>query len=99
MTAICEQHLPTLKKLIKYLNTDANNWTKLMDADSTLNLPKMEMIGIDNAEIMVFSHNDIIVGSMCVKYLGPNLYEIVGDIENVDQFVDTINKLINNIKV
>lgn len=99
MTAICEKHVPTLKKLIKYLNTGANNWTKLMDADSTQKLPKMEMIGIDDAEIMVFSHNDIIVGSICVKYLGQNLCEIIGDIDDIDQFVDTVDKLINNIKV
>lgn len=99
MTAICEQHLPTLKKLIKYLNTDANNWTKLMDADSTQKLPKMEMIGIDDAEIMVFSHNDIIVGSICVKYLGQDLCEIIGDIDDIDQFVDTVDKLIKNIEV
>ncbi len=99
MSAICEQHLPVLKKLIKYLNIDANNWTKLMDADSTQKLPKMEMIGIDDAEIMVFSHNDIIVGSICVKYLGQDLCEIIGDIDDIDQFVDTVDKLIKNIEV
>lgn len=99
MSAICEQHLPTLKKLIKYLNIGANSWTKLMDADSTQKLPKMEMIGIDDAEIMVFSHNDIIVGSICVKYLGQDLCEIIGDIDDIDQFVDTVDKLIKNIEV
>ena len=51
---------------------------------------------------------------MCVKYLGQkycanqndqtgyagqNLYEIVGDIEDVDQFVNTIGELIKQIEV
>lgn len=99
MTAIREKHLPTLKNLVKYLNSGANNWTKLVDADSAQKLPEMEIIGMDDAEIMVFSRNNIIVGSMCVKYLGPELCEIVGDIDNIDQFVDTINILIKNIKV
>lgn len=99
MTAICETHVPTLKILVKYLNSGTNNWTKLMDADSTKRLPEMEIIGIDNAEIMVFSRNNIIVGSMCVKYLSQNLCEIVGDIDNIDQFVNTLNQLIKDIDI
>ena len=48
MSAICEQHLPTLKKLIKYLNTGANSWTKIADAH---NLPEIDIIEIDGATI------------------------------------------------
>lgn len=96
MTAICEQHLPTLKKLIKYLNTDANNWTKLVD---THNLPEIDIVGIDNLEIIYFIQNNVIVGSICVKYLSPDLCEIEGDIENVDQFVNTVDQLIKDIEV
>lgn len=96
MTAICEKHVPKLKRLVQYLNTGANSWTKIADAH---NLPEIDIIEIDGATIYSWYSENEIVGSMCVKYLGPNLCEIVGDIENVDQFVDTINKLINNIKV
>lgn len=70
-----------------------------MDADSTKKLPEMEIIGMDDAEIMVFSRNNIIVGSMCVKYLDQDLCEIIGDIDDIDQFVDTIDRIIKNIKV
>ena len=97
MTAICEKHVPTLKKLIQYLGTNgANNWTKLVDAH---NLPEIDIIEIDGATIYSWYLEDEIVGSMCVKCLGPNLCEIVGDIENVDQFVDTIDKLIKDIEM
>lgn len=96
MTAICEQHLPTLKKLIKYLNTDANNWTKIADAN---NLPELDIIKIDGATIYSWYSDDEIVGSMCVKYLSQDLCEIVGDIDDIDQFVDTVDKLIKNIEV
>lgn len=99
MTTIREKHLPTLKKLVKYLNSGANNWTKIVDADSAQKLPEMEIIGMDDAEIMVFSRNNIIVGSMCVKYLGQDLCEIIGDIDDIDQFVDTIDEIIKNINV
>lgn len=96
MTAIREKHLPTLKKLVKYLNSGANNWTKLMDAQ---NLPELDIIEIDGTTIYSWYHEDEIVGSMCVKYLGPELCEIIGDIDDIDQFVDTIDRLIKNIKV
>lgn len=99
MTAIYEQHLSTLKKLIKYLNYDANNWTKIMDANPTLNLPKIDIVGIDNIEIIYLLRENKIVGSMCVKYLGQNLCEIEGDIKDIDQFVYTVDKLIKNIEV
>lgn len=96
MTAICEQHLPTLKKLIKYLNTDANNWTKIADEH---NLPELDIIKIDGATIYSWYSDDEIVGSMCVRNLGQNVREIVGDIDDIDQFVDTVDKLIKNIEV
>jgi hypothetical protein len=96
MTAICEQHLSTLKKLIKYLNTDANSWTKIADEH---NLPELDVIKIDGATIYSWYRENEIVGSMCVKYLGQDLCEIVGDIDNIDQFVDTVDKLIKNIEI
>ena len=96
MTAICEQHLPTLKKLIKYLNTDANNWTKLMDEH---NLPELDVIKIDGATIYSWYRENEIVGSICVKYLGQDLCEIIGDIDDIDQFVDTVDKLIKHYEV
>ena len=99
MSAICEQHLSTLKKLIKYLNYDANNWTKIMDANSALNLPELDIVGIDNIEIIYLLRENKIVGSMCVEHLGQNLCEIVGDIEDIDQFVNTIGELIKQIEV
>lgn len=120
MTAICEKHVPTLKKLIQYLGTNsANNWTKLVDANSALNLPELNIISLDEATIYSWYSGDEIVGSMCVKYLGQNydaktgyanqndqtcyagqnLCEIVGDIDNVDQFVNTIGELIKQLEV
>lgn len=120
MTAICENHVPTLKKLIQYLGTNgANNWTKIMDANSDLNLPELDIISLDCATIYSWYSGDEIVGSMCVKYLGQkycakkgytnqnnqtsyagqNLCEIVGDIDDVDQFVNTIGELIKQIEV
>lgn len=93
MTAIRENHLPVLKKLVQHIG--ANNWTKLMDAQ---NLPELDIIEIDGATIYSWYHEDEIVESMCVKYLGPELCEIIGDIDDIDQFVDTIDRLIN-IKV
>ena len=93
MTAIRENHLPVLKKLVQHIG--ANNWTKLMDAQ---NLPELDIIEIDGATIYLWYHEDEIVESMCVKYLGPELCEIIGDIDDIDQFVDTIDRLIN-IKV
>lgn len=96
MSAICEQHLPTLKKLIKYLNTDANSWTKIADAN---NLPELDIIKIDGATIYSWYSDDEIVGSMCVKYLGQNVREIVGDIDDIDQFVNTIGELIKQLEV
>lgn len=120
MTAICEKHVPTLKKLIQYLgNNGANNWTKIMDANSALNLPELDIISLDGATIYSWYSGNEIVGSMCVKYLGQkycakkgyanqngqtgyagqNLCEIVGDIDNIDQFVEKIDKLIKNIEV
>lgn len=96
MTAICEQHLPTLKKLIKYLNTDANNWTKIADAN---NLPELDIIKIDGATIYSWYSDDEIVGSMCVRNLGQNVREIVGDIDDIDQFVNTIGELIKQLEV
>lgn len=111
MTAIYEKHVPTLKKLIQYLGTNGvNNWTKIMDASSALNLPELDIISLDRATIYSWYSGDEIVGSMCVKYLGQkydaktgyagqNLCEIVGDIDNIDQFVNTIGKLIKQIEV
>ena len=123
MTAICEKHVPTLKKLIQYLGTNgANNWTKIVDANSALNLPELDIISLDGATIYSWYSGDEIVGSMCVKYLGKkydanqngqdygdknghtgyagkNLCEIVGDINDIDQFVNTVDKLIKNIEV
>lgn len=120
MTAICEKHVPTLKKLIQYLGTNgANNWTKIVDANSALNLPEIDIISLDGAIIYSWYSGDEIVGSMCVKYLdqkycakkgyanqnghtgyaGQNLCEIVGDIDNVDQFVNTIGELIKQLEV
>lgn len=115
MTAICEKHVPTLKKLIQYLGTKgANNWTKLVDVNSALNLPELDVISLDGATIYSCYSGDEIVGSLCVKYLGQtgyanqndqtgyagqNLCEIVGDIDDIDQFVDTVDKLIKQIEV
>lgn len=120
MTAICEKHVPTLKKLIQYLGTNgANNWTKIVDKNSTLNLPELDIISLDDATIYSWYSGDEIVGSMCVKYLGQkydakkgyanqnghtgyagqNLCEIVGDIEDIDQFVNTIGELIKQLEV
>ena len=129
MTAICEKHVPTLKKLIQYLGTNgANNWTKIVDANSALNLPELDIISLDGATIYSWYSGDEIVGSMCVKYLGQkycanqngqdydaeksysnqnvqkgyagqNLCEIVGDIEDIDQFVNTIGELIKQLEV
>lgn len=96
MTAICEQHLSTLKKLIKYLNYGANSWTKIADEH---NLPELDVIKIDGATIYSWYRENEIVGSMCVKYLGQDLCEIVGDIDDINQFVDTVDKLIKNIEV
>lgn len=94
MSAICEQHLPTLKKLLQYLG--ANSWTKIADAN---NLPELDVIKIDGATIYSWYRENEIVGSMCVKHLGQNLCEIVGDIENVDQFFETVDKLIKQFEV
>ena len=106
MTAICEKHVPTLKKLIQYLGTNgANNWTKIMDANSDLNLPELDIISLNGATIYSWYSDDEIVGSLCVKYLGhtgyagQNLCEIVGDIDNVDQFVNIIGELIKQLEV
>lgn len=115
MTAICEKHVPTLKKLIQYLGTNgANNWTKIIDTNSALNLPELDIISLDRANIYSWYSGDEIVGSLCVKYLGhtgyanqndqtgysgQNLCEIVGDIDDIDQFVDTVDKLIKQIEV
>lgn len=115
MTAICEKHVPTLKKLIQYLGTKgANNWTKLVDVNSALNLPELDVISLDGATIYSWYSGDEIVGSLCVKYLGQtgyanqnghtgyagqNLCEIVGDIDDIDQFVDTIGELIKQLEV
>lgn len=94
MSAICEQHLPVLKNLLQFLG--ANSWTKIADAN---NLPELDIIKIDDATIYSWYHDDKIVGSMCVKNLGQNVREIVGDIDNVDQFVETIHKLIKPFEV
>ena len=94
MSAICEQHLPALKKLIKFIG--ANNWTKIADAN---NLPELDVIKIDGATIYSWYRENEIVGSMCVKHLGQNLCEIVGDIDDIDQFVETVNKLIKPFEV
>ncbi len=120
MTAICEKHVPTLKKLIQYLGTKgANNWTKLVDVNSALNLPELDVISLDGATIYSWYSGDEIVGSLCVKYLGhtgyaktsyanqndqtvyagQNLCEIVGDIDDIDQFVNTIGELIKQLEV
>lgn len=115
MTAICEKHVPTLKKLIQYLGTNgANNWTKIMDANSALNLPELDIISLDGATIYSWYSGDEIVGSLCVKHLGQkycanqngntgyagqNLCEIVGDIDDIDQFINTIGELIKQIEV
>ena len=106
MTAICEKHVPTLKKLIQYLGTKgANNWTKLVDVNSALNLPELDVISLDGATIYSWYSGDEIVGSLCVKYLGQtgyasqNLCEIVGDIDDIYQFVDTIGELIKQLEV
>ena len=94
MSAICEQHLPVLRKLLQFLG--ANSWTKIADAN---NLPELDVIKINGAAIYSWYSDDKIVGSMCVKNLGQNVREIVGDIDDVDQFVETIDKLIKNIDV
>lgn len=94
MSAICEQHLPVLKNLLQFLG--ANSWTKIADAN---NLPELDIIKIDGATIYSWYHDDKIVGNMCVKNLGQNVREIVGDIDNVDQFVETIHKLIKPFEV
>lgn len=94
MSAICEQHLPVLKKLLQFLG--ANSWTKIADGH---NLPELDVIKIDGATIYSWYTDDKIVGSMCVKNLGQNVREIVGDIDDIDQFVETIDKLIKNIEV
>ena len=99
MSAICEQHLPVLKKLIKYLNSgesSANSWTKIADGH---NLPELDVIKIDGATIYSWYSDDKIVGSMCVKNLGPDLCEIVGDIDDIDQFIETIGRLIKTFEV
>ena len=94
MSAICEQHLPVLKNLLQFLG--ANSWTKIADAN---NLPELDIISIDSATIYSWYSDDEIVGSMCVRNLGQNVREIVGDIDNVDQFVETIHKLIKPFEV
>lgn len=94
MSAICEQHLPVLKKLLQFLG--ANNWTKIANEH---NLPELDVIKIDGATIYSWYSDDKIVGSMCVKNLGHNVREIVGDIDDVDQFVETIDKLIKPFEV
>lgn len=94
MSAICEQHLPVLKKLLQFLG--ANNWTKIADAN---NLPELDVIKIDGATIYSWYRENEIVGSMCVKNLGQNLCEIVGDIDDIDQFVEIVDKLIKPFEV
>ena len=94
MSAISEQHLPVLKNLLQFLG--ANSWTKIAD---THNLPELDIITIEGATIYSWYSDNEIVGSMCVKNLGQNVREIVGDIENVDQFVETIDKLIKHYEV
>ena len=94
MSAICEQHLPVLKKLLQFIG--ANNWTKIADGH---NLPELDVINIDGATIYSWYRGNEIVGSMCVKYLGQNLCEIVGDIDDIDQFVETVDKLIKPFEV
>ena len=94
MSAICAQHLPVLNNLLQFLG--ANSWTKLADAN---NLPELDIIKIDGATIYSWYHDDKIVGSMCVKNLGQNVREIVGDIDDVDQFVNTVDQLIKHYEV
>lgn len=94
MSAICEQHLPVLKNLLQFLG--ANSWTKIADAN---NLPELDIIKIDCATIYSWYHDDKIVGSMCVRNLGHNVREIVGDIDDVDQFVNTVDQLIKHYEV
>lgn len=94
MSAICEQHLPVLKNLLQFLG--ANSWTKIADAN---NLPELDIIKIDGATIYSWYHDDEIVGSMCVRNLGQNVHEIIGDINDVDQFVEIIDKLIKHYEV
>lgn len=94
MSAICEQHLPVLKKLLQFLG--ANDWTKIADAN---NLPELDVIKINGATIYSWYRENEIVGSMCVKHLGQNLCEIVGDIDDIDQFVETVDKLIKPFEV
>lgn len=94
MSAICEQHLPVLKKLLQYLG--ANSWTKIANEH---NLPELDIISIDGATIYSWYNDDEIVGSMCVKNLGQNVREIVGDIDDIDQFINKIDELIKQIEV
>lgn len=94
MSAICEQHLPVLKNLLQFLG--ANSWTKIADAN---NLPELDIISIDSATIYSWYSDDEIVGSMCVRNLGHNVREIVGDIDDVDQFVNTVDQLIKHYEV
>lgn len=94
MSAICEQHLPVLKNLLQFLG--ANSWTKIADAN---NLPELDIISIDSATIYSWYSDDKIVGSMCVRNLGHNVREIVGDIDDVDQFVNTVDQLIKHYEV
>lgn len=94
MSAICEQHLPVLKKLLQSLG--ANSWTKIADGH---NLPELDVIKINDVTIYSWYSDDKIVGSMCVKNLGQNVREIVGDIDDIDQFIDTVDKLIKPFEV
>ena len=88
-----------MKKLIKYLissDSSANSWTKIADAN---NLPELDVIKIDGTTIYSWYSDDEIVGSMCVKNLGQNVREIVGDIDDIDQFINKIDELIKPFEV
>lgn len=83
MAKLTEQDHDKLKPLIKILMKD-DNWPALQNEND---LPDKRLIRFGNTDIHSWYSDGQLVGYLVIHQLGNNVYEVTGDINDVDDFL------------
>ena len=83
MAKLTEQDHDKLKPLIKILMKDGN-WPELQNEKD---LPEKRLVRFGTSDIHSWYRDGQLVGYLVIHHLGNKVYEVTGDINNIDDFL------------